>query len=86
MIKIKIRGLFYHLFVMQKHPDVTCDVPFLYLDDKKKMKLFPLLFMHKEAPDSDNPIPWMEVPCASTEFEFPMKKWVHVGCEVFGLQ
>lgn len=68
--------------LVQKHPDVTCDVPFLYLDEKKKMKLFPLLFMHKEAPDSDNPIPWMEVPCAFTEFEFPMKKWVHVGCEV----
>lgn len=68
--------------LVQKHPDVTIDVPFLYLDDKRKMKLFPLLFMHEEAPNSDNPIPWTEISCASTEIEFPMKKWVHVGCEV----
>lgn len=71
---------------MQKHPEVTSSVPFLYLDDRKKMKLFPLLFIHKEAPDPDNRIPWTGVPCASTEIEFPVKKWVHVGCEVFGLQ
>ncbi|XP_057766352.1 SH2 domain-containing protein A isoform X2 [Salvia miltiorrhiza] len=68
--------------LVQKHPDVTCNMPFLYLDDKKKMKLFPLLFMHKEAPSPDNPTPSTEIPCASTEIEFPMKKWVHVGCEV----
>ncbi|KAI3457587.1 hypothetical protein Pfo_014250 [Paulownia fortunei] len=68
--------------LVQKHPDVMSSVPFLGLDDKKKMKLFPLLFLHKEAPHPDNSIPWTGVPCASTEIEFPVKKWVHVGCEV----
>ena len=70
---------------MQKHPDVTPDLPFLYLDDNKKMKLFPFLYMYKEAPNPDKPIPLTEVPCVSTGIEFPMKKWVHIGCEVFGL-
>lgn len=79
-------GSFYHLYVMQKHPDVSCNVPFLYLDNEKKLKLFPLLFIYKETPSPDNPIPLAEVPCASSETEFPMKKWVHVSCEVFGFK
>ncbi|KAG8386492.1 hypothetical protein BUALT_Bualt03G0154200 [Buddleja alternifolia] len=65
-----------------KSPDVTSNVPFLWLDEKKKLMLFPLLFLHQEAPDRDNSTPWMGVPCASTKIEFPLKKWVHVGCEV----
>ncbi|XP_047979882.1 SH2 domain-containing protein B-like [Salvia hispanica] len=68
--------------LVQKHPDVTPDLPFLYLDDNKKMKLFPFLYMYKEAPNPDKPIPLTEVPCVSTGIEFPMKKWVHIGCEV----
>ncbi|KAL1537975.1 SH2 domain-containing protein A-like [Salvia divinorum] len=68
--------------LVQKHPDVACNPPFLYLDDEKKMKLFPLLFMYKEALNPDNLIPLTEVLSISTETEFPMKKWVHVGCEV----
>ncbi|KAL8512292.1 hypothetical protein ACS0TY_018684 [Phlomoides rotata] len=67
--------------LLQKHPNVTSSVPFLYLDEKKKMKLFPLLLMHKEAPDPDNLVQ-TAVPCATSEIEFPVKKWVHVGCEV----
>ncbi|CAA0815900.1 SH2 domain protein B [Striga hermonthica] len=66
--------------LLQNHTELTSSVPFLWLDDKKRMKLFPLLFLHEEAPGAS--IPWAEVPCASTEFEFPVKKWVHVGCEV----
>ncbi|KAL2245519.1 UNVERIFIED_CONTAM: SH2 domain-containing protein A [Sesamum indicum] len=68
--------------LVQKHPDIASSVPFLWLDDKKRLNLFPSLFLHEEAPDPDNSIQWTEVPCASTEIEFPMKKWVHVGCEV----
>ncbi|KAL0399518.1 UNVERIFIED_CONTAM: SH2 domain-containing protein B [Sesamum radiatum] len=68
--------------LVQKHPDIASSVPFLWLDDKKRLKLFPLLFLHEEAPDPDNSIQWTGVPCASTEIEFPIKKWVHVGCEV----
>ncbi|KAL2496563.1 SH2 domain protein B [Forsythia ovata] len=66
----------------QKCPEFATGAPFLWLNEKKKMMLFPLHFLHQEAPDPDNVIPWMEVPCASTEMEFPEKKWVHVGCEV----
>ncbi|KAL0306628.1 UNVERIFIED_CONTAM: SH2 domain-containing protein A [Sesamum radiatum] len=65
-----------------KHQDIASSVPFLWLDDKKRLKLFPLLFLHEEAPDPDNSIQWTGIPCASTEIEFPIKKWVHVGCEV----
>lgn len=72
------------LFIMQKHPDVASSTPFLLLDKKKNMKLFPLLFLHEEAPDADNYAQWTSIPCIATEIEFPMKKWVHVGCEVFG--
>ncbi|XP_047962216.1 SH2 domain-containing protein A-like [Salvia hispanica] len=68
--------------LVQKHPDVDCNPPFLYLDDEKKMKLFQLLFMYKEALNPDNRIPLTDVPCITTEAEFPMKKWVHVACEV----
>ncbi|GFQ06423.1 hypothetical protein PHJA_002786300 [Phtheirospermum japonicum] len=68
--------------LVQNHPDVTSSVPFLWLDEKKRLKLYPLLFLHEEAPGTTNPIAWTDVPCASTEFEFPVKKWVHVGCEV----
>ncbi|KAK4398269.1 SH2 domain-containing protein A [Sesamum angolense] len=67
--------------LVQKHPDIASSVPFLWLDDKKRLKLFPLLFLHEEAPDPDNSIQWTGIPCASTEIEFPIKKWVHVGCE-----
>ncbi|KAK6157491.1 hypothetical protein DH2020_011739 [Rehmannia glutinosa] len=70
--------------LVQKHPDVASSVPFLWLDDKKKMKLLPSLFLHEDAVGPDNSIPGTEVPCASTDIEFPMKKWVHVGCEVLG--
>ncbi|PIM97698.1 hypothetical protein CDL12_29830 [Handroanthus impetiginosus] len=70
------------VILVQKHPDVKSSVPFLWLDEKKKMKLFPLLHLHEEAPDPDNSMPLTEVPCASTEIEFPLKKWFHVGCEV----
>ncbi|KAL8031952.1 hypothetical protein ABFX02_13G062000 [Erythranthe guttata] len=68
--------------LVQKQPDVASSVPFLRLDEKKKMKLFPLLFLHEDAPNPDNYVPWAGIPCASTEIEFPLKKWVHVGCEV----
>ncbi|KAL6506884.1 hypothetical protein OROHE_022321 [Orobanche hederae] len=70
------------VLLVQKQKDVTSSVPFLRLDEKKKMKLFPLLFLHEGAPDPCNTVSWKETPCASTEFEFPIKKWVHVGCEV----
>lgn len=78
---IRLIILFFIFCIMQKDSNATSSVPFLFLDDKKKMKLFPLLLIHKEAPNPDNPVQ-TAVPCASSEIEFPVKKWVHVGCEV----
>lgn len=62
--------------------ETRCSVPFLVLDEKKRMMLLPLLFLHKEAPSPDNPTPWTEIPHASAKIVFPFEKWVHVGCEV----
>lgn len=47
------------------------------------MMLLPLLFLHKEAPDPGNSSSVTQVPYASADTEFPLEKWVHVGCEVF---
>ncbi|GMH24243.1 hypothetical protein Nepgr_026086 [Nepenthes gracilis] len=59
----------------------TDSAPLLVLNEEKKLILFPLHFLLKESPNpSDSTL--MEVPCASSEVEFPMEKWVHVGCEV----
>lgn len=76
------RASFPSVILHQKHPEIASSAPFLWLNEKKKMTLFPLYFLHQEALDPDNMVPWMEVPGASTEMEFPEKKWVHVGCEV----
>ncbi|KAF6135541.1 hypothetical protein GIB67_015394 [Kingdonia uniflora] len=50
------------------------DIPFLILNKEKKMTLFPLLLPHEETPLSEN--------STSTKTDFPIEKWVHVGCEV----
>ncbi|GFZ05050.1 SH2 domain protein A [Actinidia rufa] len=65
----------------QMHPEIQCGAPFLVLDEKKKMMLFPLLFLHAEAPGPHNANRWTEIPHASTKIVFPFEKWVHVGCE-----
>ncbi|XP_017253328.1 SH2 domain-containing protein B [Daucus carota subsp. sativus] len=65
----------------QVNTDGTCSVPFLGLNEKKKLMLFPLSFLHQEAP-SPGDQSWIENTCASSKTEFPLKKWVHVGCEV----
>lgn len=61
---------------------MSVSAPFLVLDDNKKMMLLPLTLLHKEAPDPVNISSWTEVPNVSTKAEFPLQKWVHVGCEV----
>ncbi|XP_057461323.1 SH2 domain-containing protein A-like isoform X2 [Actinidia eriantha] len=66
----------------QMHPEIQCGAPFLVLDEKKKMMLFPLLFLHAEAPGPHNANKWTEIPHASARIVFPFEKWVHVGCEV----
>lgn len=61
---------------------MSVSAPFLVLDENKKMMLLPLTLLHKEAPDPVNTSSWTEVPNVSTKAEFPLQKWVHVGCEV----
>ncbi|XP_059282277.1 SH2 domain-containing protein A-like [Lycium ferocissimum] len=61
----------------QEHPDVTSHAPFLLLDETKKILLFPLL-----SSSHSNVTSWRELAYAISECEFPIKKWVHVGCEV----
>ncbi|KAL3651109.1 hypothetical protein CASFOL_007512 [Castilleja foliolosa] len=75
-------AFFPSVVLVKDRPEVRSSVPFLWLDEKKRLKLSPVLFLHEEAPGPTNSIAWADVPCASTEFEFPVKKWVHVGCEV----
>lgn len=70
------------IIIQQAHSDTSSSVPFLALNKEKHMMLFPLLFLHKEAPDQENSASLTEIPCACSEIEFPTDKWVHVGCEV----
>ncbi|KAG5546012.1 hypothetical protein RHGRI_018249 [Rhododendron griersonianum] len=66
----------------QMHSEIARCVPFLVLDEEKKMILFPLLFLHKEAPSPHNSTAWVEIPHASAKIAFSFAKWVHIGCEV----
>ncbi|KAI5662258.1 hypothetical protein M9H77_21581 [Catharanthus roseus] len=66
----------------QEHPVTKLSVPFLLLNEKKKVVLFPLLFLHEEVSLTANLTNWREVPCISTELDLPLNKWVHVGFEV----
>ncbi|KAG6688965.1 hypothetical protein I3842_11G152900 [Carya illinoinensis] len=68
--------------IQQLHSDGINGTPFLVLNEKKRMMLLPLLLLHKEASNSGNFTSLTEVPHASMETEFPLEKWIHVGCEV----
>ncbi|PON98570.1 STAT transcription factor [Trema orientale] len=67
--------------LQEVHPNGSGNYPFLVINLKKVM-LFPLLLLHKEAQDLSNPTSSSGVPQASVEIEFPLEKWVHFGCEV----
>nr|XP_019705286.1 SH2 domain-containing protein A isoform X3 [Elaeis guineensis] len=58
------------------------EVPFLALSEDNKLTLFPLMFLHEEAPSTSSSFPWTDMLHASAEIECPLEKWVHVGCEV----
>lgn len=68
--------------IQQVYSDISESAPFLVIDDNKKINMLPVLLLHKEAPDTGNINSWGEVPHATVDFEFPLEKWVHVGCEV----
>ena len=70
---------------MQEHPDGSGNSPFLVIDEKKVM-LFRLFPLHKEAQDPSNPNSSSEVPNLSVEIELPLEKWIHWGCEVHSFE
>ena len=67
---------------MQVQSGATGGAPFLFLSEKKKMVLLPLGILHKEAPETCDSTALLEVPHVAMETEFPMEKWIHIGCEV----
>ena len=67
---------------LQTHPDTDGSIPLLALNEEQKLMLFPMLFLHEEAPQPCNSASWTNVPCIAADTEFPLGKWVHVGCEV----
>lgn len=67
---------------LQLHSEISGSAPFLVLNEKKKMMMFPLTFLPKESPDPANADLWKDVPRVSTENEISLGKWIHVGCEV----
>ncbi|KAE9592859.1 putative transcription factor STAT family [Lupinus albus] len=68
--------------IQQVYSDISKSAPFLVINDNKRINLLPVLILHKEAPDTLNINSWTEVPHATVDLEFPVGKWVHVGCEV----
>ncbi|XP_020205835.1 SH2 domain-containing protein A isoform X1 [Cajanus cajan] len=68
--------------IQQVYSDISESAPFLVINDNKRIIMLPVLLLHEEAPDTGNINSWEEVPHATVDFEFPLEKWVHVGCEV----
>ncbi|KAF8025977.1 hypothetical protein BT93_F2725 [Corymbia citriodora subsp. variegata] len=66
----------------QVNSDVQDGFPILVLNGNKRLMLLPLLSPQKEAPDSEVSPLSSEKSYASSDGEFPFKKWVHVGCQV----
>lgn len=66
---------------LQIHSDISESAPFLVINDKKRINVLPVLYLHEEAPVTCMG-PWTEVPHVTVDFEFPLEKWIHVGCEV----
>ncbi|CAI8606889.1 unnamed protein product [Vicia faba] len=65
----------------QVHDDVSESAPFLVISDNNKINVFPVLYLHEGA-SATCMGSWTEVPHATVDFEFPLEKWVHIGCEV----
>lgn len=57
-------------------------LPFLALGEGNKLLLFPLIRLHKEAPDPASSYPWTYTTNLSSTGGCPLEKWFHVGCEV----
>ncbi|CAI0440786.1 unnamed protein product [Linum tenue] len=57
--------------------------PFLILNERKIMMLLPLcLLPTKNCPSGSDSVSSLETPHAPMVDDFPLEKWIHVGCEV----
>ncbi|CAN6486883.1 unnamed protein product [Victoria cruziana] len=63
--------------INQVSADGQVSLPFLKLNDEKKITLMPAISLYEELSLEE-----AERPCVSAERECPFEKWVHVGCEV----
>lgn len=70
------------IIIRQMPTEGEIEVPFLALNKENKLSLFPLMFLHKEAPSLGSACMWMDMPHICTEIDCPREKWVHIGCEV----
>ncbi|XP_027354900.1 SH2 domain-containing protein A-like isoform X2 [Abrus precatorius] len=68
--------------IQQVYSDISESAPFLVINDNKRINMLPVLLLHEEAPDTGNINSWADISHATVDFEFPLEKWVHVGCEV----
>lgn len=62
--------------------DIGGTAPFLALNEKKILMLFPLISLRNGSPEPGNPTSFAAIPHASIATEFPLEKWIHVGCKV----
>lgn len=64
--------------------DSTRTTPFLVLSERNRMKIMSLTALHKadEGSSPGSSSSGHEVPHEYVDIDFPMEKWVHIGCEV----
>ncbi|KAK8950491.1 hypothetical protein KSP40_PGU009931 [Platanthera guangdongensis] len=58
------------------------EVPFLVISEGNKLTLFPLMFLLNEASLLFSSYPWSDIRHITSESEFPLERWVHIGCKV----
>lgn len=59
--------------------------PFLILSERNRLKIMPLTTLHKadEGSSPGSSSSGNVVPHEYLDIDFPLEKWVHIGCEVY---
>lgn len=70
------------ILIKQVRSDTTESAPFLVLNEKKEMVMLPFTIFGKEDSKPAYSDRRKDVPQLSSKTEFPLAKWVHIGCEV----
>ncbi|XP_038898307.1 SH2 domain-containing protein A-like isoform X2 [Benincasa hispida] len=70
--------------LQQEQLDSSGMTPFLILSERNRLKIMPLNTLHKADEDSSpgSSSSGDVVPHEYLDIDFPMEKWVHIGCEV----